>query len=104
MIRKQPALEEVTDPADIARFRAQDGRHRRNVEWLAAHWADLLPNARGRFVVVAGEEAFVAETADAAWSQARAAHPEDDGAFGQFVPEGGGLRTHGSHRTVAGLR
>jgi hypothetical protein len=104
MNRDGCVLEEVTDQADIARFRAQDERHRRNLEWLAAHWNELLPQARGRFVAVAGEEAFVADTAEAAWSQARAAHPEDDGAFSQYVPEEGGPRIYGSHGIVAGLR
>jgi len=103
MNRNHFVLEEVTDPADIARFRAQDERHRRNLEWLAAHWADVLPNARGRFVAVAGEEAFIADTAEAARALARAAHPEDNGSFSQYVPEVGGPRIYGSHGTVAGL-
>lgn len=39
-------IEEVTDPKEIARAKAQDERHRRNTEWLQAHWADVLPQAR----------------------------------------------------------
>jgi hypothetical protein len=97
-------LEEVTDPADIGRFRAQDERHRRNLNWLAAHWADLLLGARGRFVAVAGEEPFIANTSEEAWSQARAEHPEDDGAFCQYVPKEGGPRVYDYHGNVADLR
>lgn len=40
-------IEEVTDPEEIARSRAQHERHRRNSDWLQAHWSDVLPQARG---------------------------------------------------------
>jgi hypothetical protein len=90
-------LEEVTDPAEIARSRAQDERARKSSAWLQAHWADLLPGARGRFLAVAGQEAFLADTAEEAWAQARAAHPEDDGVFCQYVFPEGGPRVYG-HR------
>lgn len=43
---------EVTDPGTIARHRKQDERHRRNLQWLQAHWSDL-PQSRGRYVAVA---------------------------------------------------
>jgi hypothetical protein len=78
-------LEDVTDPAEIARFRAQDERHRRNTEWLEAHWPDLLPQARGKHLAVAGQEAFLADTAEQAWAWTKAAHPEDNGAFVRYV-------------------
>jgi hypothetical protein len=95
MIRQSPGepqltLEEVNDQAAIARSRLQDERARLNSDWLQAHWAELLPQARGKFVAVAGQQAFIADTADTAWRMARAAHPEDDGAISQYVfPEGG---------------
>src|SRR5262249_38111077 len=63
----QLTLEEVNDPAVIARCRTQDERVKRNSDWLQAHWAELLPQARGKFVAVAGQEAFIADTADTAW-------------------------------------
>jgi len=78
-------IEEVNDPAEVARCKAQDERARRNSEWLQSHWADLLPQARGKFVVIAGGEAFIADTPQDAWASAHAAHPEDDGALGQYV-------------------
>lgn len=91
MIRAWPpeptfVIEEVTDPAEIARSQAQNERHRRNSDWLQAHWPDLLPQARGKFVAVAGQEAFIADTSQEAWALAQAAHPEDDGAISQYVP------------------
>ena len=34
---------------------------------------------------MAGQEAFIADTAAEAWSLAKTAHPEDDGALCQYV-------------------
>ena len=93
---KEPQLiiEEVNDPAVVARSRAQDERARRNSEWLQGHWPDLLPQARGKFLAVAGQEAFLADTPEEAWRRARAAHPDDDGAISQYVFPEGGLRIY----------
>ena len=57
----EPALsiEEVSNPHDIARACAQDERHRRNSDWLQTRWADVLPQARGKFLAVAEQEAFI---------------------------------------------
>jgi hypothetical protein len=83
-------IEEVTDPAEIASHKAQRERARRNRDWLQMHWSELLPAARGKFIAVAGQEAFIADSAEEAWSMAKAAHPEDDGAIDQYVrPERG---------------
>jgi hypothetical protein len=90
MLGDRLILEEVTDPAEIARSRAQFARARRNLEWLEGHWADVLPAARGKHLAVAGQEAFIADTPEEAWAWARTNHPEDDGAFVQYViPEKG---------------
>jgi hypothetical protein len=90
MSEPQFVIEEVTDPAEIARFRAQHQRFQRNCDWLQAHWADLLPQALGKFLAVAGQEAFLADTPEEAWALAEAAHPEDDGVFCHYVrPERG---------------
>jgi hypothetical protein len=78
-------IEEVTDPVEIARFREHDERARRNSDWLQAHWADVLPQARGRFLAVAGQEAFVADSPEEARALAKAAHPEDDAVLVQYV-------------------
>ncbi len=83
-------IEEVTDPDEIARLQAQDERQRRNGEWLQAHWADVLPQARGKFLAVAGQEAFIADTPAQAWAWVDKTHPEDDGATVEYVrPEKG---------------
>jgi hypothetical protein len=96
MAQPQFIIEEVTDPDEIARARAQDERHRRNNEWLETHWADVLPQARGKFLAVAGQEPFIAETAKAAWAWVDATHPEDDGATVRYVRPDTGPRIYGN--------
>lgn len=91
-------IEEVSDPSEIARSRAQDERHRRNNEWLQAHWADVLPQARGKFLAVAGQEAFIADTPEEAWAWADTTHPEDDGATVRYVRTEKGPRIYVDRR------
>jgi len=78
-------MELVDDPAVIAQARAQHERAKRNSDWLEAHWPDLLPQARGKYLAIAGQEAFIADTPEEAWTMAEAAHPDDDGALSQYV-------------------
>jgi len=85
MSNRRISVDEVSEPADIAGFRSQDERARRNSEWLRSHWADLLSRVRGRFLAVAGQEAFVADSPEEAQALASAAHPEDDGVLVQYV-------------------
>ena len=92
-----------TDPEQLAQIHARGQRARRNSEWLQAHWGDLLPQARGRYVAVAGQEAFIADTHDDAWAMAKAAHPDDDGALSQYVPYARGPRIYANRRGMAAL-
>jgi hypothetical protein len=94
-------IEEVDDPAGAAQFDAQMQRLKRNREWLFAHWHELLPSASGKFVVVAGQEPFVAENSLEAWAMARAAHPEDDGALSQYLRPERGWRIYANCGRVA---
>ncbi len=90
MSDRQLIIKEMTDPEQIERFWAQLERMRRNSDWLQAHWADVLPEARGRHLAVAGQEAFIADTGEEAWAAAMAAYPDDNGALLQYVrPERG---------------
>ena len=99
----QVVVDTFDDPAERARSEAQFERFRRNSDWLQQHWSDLLPAARGRFVAVAGQQAFVADTSEEAWAKARAAHPDDDGAFSQYIPPHTGPRAYANRwRVVAG--
>lgn len=95
MIAPRLILEEVHDATDEAGRQAQRERARRNSAWLQAHWSELLPDVRGKFLAVAGQEAFVADTPEEAWAQAQAAHPEDDGAISQYVFADQGPRIYG---------
>jgi hypothetical protein len=97
-IEPQLTMEEVNDPAEMARCRDQDARAKRNSDWLQAHWTVLLPQARGKFVAVAGQEAFIADSAGEAWRMARAAHPEDHGVISQYVFPGRGPRIYAHRR------
>ena len=84
------SIEEVSEPHEIARRRAQDERHRRNSEWLQAHWTEVLPQARGKFLAIAGREPFIADTPAEAWAWVDATHPDDNGAIVRYIrPETG---------------
>ncbi|MBY0527370.1 MAG: hypothetical protein K2R98_28500 [Gemmataceae bacterium] len=74
-------IEEVNDPEYVARFKASMAQFKANLDWLQAHWGDLLPQARGKYVAVAGREAFIADTAKEAYDWADTAHPYDEGAW-----------------------
>jgi hypothetical protein len=91
-------IEEVTDPAEEARYKAFRERAKLNRDWLQAHWPELLPQARGRFIAVAGQQAFIADSPEEAWALAKAAHPEDDAAIGQYVRPGIGPRIYADRR------
>ncbi len=95
----QFTIEEVTDPVAVARFRAMHEQAKRNSDWLQAHWDDLLPQARGKFLAVAGQEAFLANTPEEAWTWAETTHPTDKGAIVQYVRAEKGPRFYG-HRWV----
>jgi hypothetical protein len=84
-------------PADAREVLARMERAQRNSQWLQAHWADLLPRARGKFVAVAAEEAFIGESPEEAWAWARRTHPEDDTATVQYVNPQQGAKIY-AHR------
>ena len=85
-------VEEVTDPAEVARVHRRHNQAQRNSAWLETHWDDLLPHAFGRFIAVAGEEAHIADSAHEARSWAKEVHPEDLGALVEYVLPPGGPR------------
>jgi hypothetical protein len=85
---KQPSMvmEEVTDPAELARAQLQKERFLRNWSWFEDHAASIYTAHRGRCICVAGQELFVGETPEEVLAQAAAAHPEDNGRFTRYVP------------------
>lgn len=91
-------ITEVQDEQEIARFRAQDEQARRNSEWLQAHWQELLPQALGKFLAIAGQQAFLADTPEQAQTLAEAAHPDDRGILVQYVRPERGPRIYANRR------
>jgi hypothetical protein len=91
-------IEEVTDPDEIARARAQRERFDRNAAWLQAHAHEIYSRYRGKCVCIAGEEPFVADSPEEALAVAKAAHPEDDGSFVQYIPRQRFARIYANRR------
>jgi hypothetical protein len=85
MWNPQITLEETSDLTNGASRAEHRERARKNWDWLQNHWSDLLPQAHGKFVAVANEEAFLADTLDAALNWVRLTHPEDTGHIVEFV-------------------
>lgn len=94
-------ITEITDPEHVAKSQAQFARGRLNADWLAAHWPDLMPQVRGKFLAVAGQEAHIADTLDEACAWAKTAHPEDDGALVQYVSDFDGPCIYACHGPMA---
>jgi hypothetical protein len=104
-MNENPITVELVEPSAVsAQARAQYERAKRNSDWLQAHWPDLLPQARGKHLAVAGQEAFLADTPDAARAMAKAAHPDDDGALSQYVFPNTWPRIYAYRRRVANGR
>lgn len=91
------SVELVADSEEIAVLRELDARHQRNSLWLQSHWSDFIPSARGKFVAVADEAGFIAETAEEAWAWVGMRHPNDNGAIVRHIREQEGPRIYG-HR------
>jgi hypothetical protein len=91
-------VEEVTDPDEISRFHAQHEQAQRKSAWLETHWDVLLPDAFGKFIAVAGGEAFIAESPREARDWAKTVHPEDKGALVEYVLPPGGPRFYANRR------
>jgi hypothetical protein len=79
-------IEEVTDPDELAKARAQRARFDRNSAWLQAQAKEVYTRYRGKCVVMAGEALFAADTPAEAWALAATAHPADDGSFMRYIP------------------
>ena len=85
MLGDRLILEEVNDPAEAARLRAHLEAFRRNSDWLENHWADLLPQVRGKHLAIAAQEAFSADSPEDAWAWIKSKHPDDIGSFVRYV-------------------
>ena len=68
-------LELATDPVEISPALAYNRRLKRNLDYLNAQWDVLRPREYGRFVAVAGQELFIADTYQEAMDLARPRTP-----------------------------
>ena len=80
-------MHEVTDPAELARFRARQAQFDRNWAWFEQHAEEIYRNCRGKCLCIAGEELFVGDTPEEAVALAVAAYPVDEGRFTRYIPE-----------------
>jgi hypothetical protein len=80
-------MEEVTDPAELNKARAQDERFERNWAWFEAHAAEIYAAHRGKCICIADAALFVADTPEAALAMAIAAHPDDNGRCTCLIPQ-----------------
>ena len=64
------------------------------------NWGVVLPQARGKFVAIANQEAFIAETPAEAWAWVEATHPEDNGAIVHYVRTQRGSRLYADGRAM----
>jgi hypothetical protein len=87
------AIEAMTEPAELARAQAHRQQFDRNWVWLKDHATEIFRQHRGQYVIVAAEQKFVADTAEAAWARVAEAQIEDRGSFIMQVPkQGSGMR------------
>ena len=100
MSEPQFTIEVITDPVLNTEINARHEQALKNIHWLSSHWSDLLPQARGKFIAIAGQEGFIGETDEDARRLATAAHPEDKGMFSQYVFSNPGPRFYGHFRRV----
>jgi hypothetical protein len=89
-------IEEVTDLQEVARTAKAFEQAERNMNWLQSHWPDLLPGVLGKFLAVAGQEAFLADSSEEAAAMARAAHPDDRGLLLHYISPEQGPRIYGN--------
>jgi hypothetical protein len=101
---QEPGIVTMTlesNPAELARARAQDERFRRNLAWYEAHAPELGEKYRGKYICIAGEKLFVADTPEEALALAKDAHPEDDGRFLQYIRREKGWRIYADRGSLA---
>jgi hypothetical protein len=79
-------IEEVTDPDELAKARAQREKFDRNWAWYQQHVMEIGERHRGKCVCIAGEEVFAGDTPEEAIALAKSAHPEDNGRFACIIP------------------
>lgn len=88
-------MEEVTDPAELAKAQSQRAQYDCNWAWFKPQATEIYEQFRGQGVVIAGQETFAAKTPEEAWALAKATHPDDEGRFIIYVPRERMARIYG---------
>jgi hypothetical protein len=78
--------EVILTPAELAKVNERWQRYDRNAAWLQAHAHDVYSQNRGKYICIAGQELFVADSVQEVLKLANQAHPEDDGRYLRYVP------------------
>jgi hypothetical protein len=91
-------MEEMTDPVEIAQFRARQEMFDRNWEWFKTQIPDVYEKHRGKCYCVAGQELFVGDTPEIVMAKAKAAHPDDGGRFTGYIPRVKAYRIYAINR------
>src|SRR4051812_42909161 len=78
-------ISEVTDPVKIEQHRRVRESAQKNWDWFAAHQEALLPHGFGKYVAVAGQEAYLADTAEEASEWINRTHPDDLGSLLEYL-------------------
>lgn len=95
MSEPKVTIEVDDDPVRNAESRAISAAFDKNVDWLSLHWDDVLPAASGKYVAVAGQQAFIADDWREAERLAREKHPHDKGLYVRYVSPHNGMRLYG---------
>ena len=79
--------EEALSPDELALTRLRRATFQKNMAWASANAEEITRTCRGRFICVAGEHLFVANSPKQAHTLALAAYPtEHDATYSCFVP------------------
>ena len=88
MVRQSAiVMEEVTDPGELNKARVQDEGFERNFAWFRAHANETFAQNRGKYIGIAGQRLFIADTPDEVFAETKRAYPEDDGRFIHYIPK-----------------
>ena len=85
MWKREMTLEEIRKPDGDSVQRAHRDRAAKNWDWLQAHWSELLPQAYGKYLAVANQDAFIADTLEVALAWVRETHPGDTGHIIEYI-------------------
>jgi hypothetical protein len=96
----QVVMEEITDPDILARARVQWDQFERNWSWFKARVGEISEAHRGKYICVAGQELFAADTPEEILAWAATAHPEEKGIFTRYIPREKMARIYAAPRTV----